>query len=767
MRFWGTAVVCALLGGPALAAPPGQRLEIELEPVEQDFVFEGTLLFREITGSRAGEAASARTPAHSGSLSVSLPSGRWLATLESPRAYAPPILIDLGETPGTGEPRAHLLVWPKGQIRGTFQLPAQGVLPAETFIEFSRPPNFPGHPKLPAGRVACPIERSGSFQCSVPAGPLDLVLRIDGFVAHYRWETSVDPGKASELGRLVLVRGASVVGRVVAEGAPFDPAKCLVRLIPRVGPGASGTDYVLRQRLTGTGPTTSVDRRGFFQFRGVAPGTFRLEALHPGFATATLPEVDILAQSETSLDGPLLLRPPLELTVHIEPPVDALDRPWQVTIASYQESEGTFDTPLFDGKASLGGVVRLRDIAPGRYWISATDTAGSRLWSDPEVEITDQGDAEVAVVIDYLAVRGKLLYGNEPVGGQVWFGGRNGLVRTEVETDADGLFEALLPRAGLWSVEVELSQPALRRTFRRTLERGSDGWAELELKVPATRIFGRVVDEAGSPVAGARAFAAVGGEPRQASTAGDQGRFEIHGAPVGEIALSAESPGPELLVGESQFVQLFEDQSLGPIEITLGKRRALTGRVLDRSGPVAGALVSWLVLVPDNVGSSTPGLTDHEGRCALKVPGRARELLVTVAAPGRALSVQRVPVRPEVDLVIESDGGDLLLDVGASRDPADATGGEGPLAFFVDGLPVANGTLARWAREHGASAFRGRLWRLPRLAPGLWSVCLGNEPVTSGVDPETWRGRARCAEGWVVPGGRLELTLAAPQTWTN
>jgi hypothetical protein len=168
-----------------------------------------------------------------------------------------------------------------------------------------------------------------------------------------------------------------------------------------------------------------------------------------------------------------------------------------------------------------------------------------------------------------------------------------------------------------------------------------------------------------------------------------------------------------------------------------------------------------LVLVPETVGSSAPALTDHQGRFALSVPGRARELLVTIAAPGRALSVQRLPVRAELDLVVESEGGELALDVGSSRDPADATGREGTLAFFVDGLPVGTATLARWARDHGASAFRGRFWRLPRLSPGLWSVCVGSETVASGVDPETWRGKARCAEGWVVPGGRLELALEA------
>ncbi|MDX1998449.1 MAG: carboxypeptidase-like regulatory domain-containing protein [Thermoanaerobaculia bacterium] len=537
-----------------------------------------------------------------------------------------------------------------------------------------------------------------------------------------------------------------------------------MRLVPRVGAGATETDYVLRKRLTGTGPVASVDERGFFQFRGVSPGAYRLEGLHPGFATAVLPEVDILAESETSLEAPLLLRPPIELRVVLDPPVDALDRPWQVTIARFQESEGSFDAPIFDSKASLGGVVRLRDVTPGRYWISAADTSGARLWSDPEVHIGGLEDSEVAVDIDYLAVHGTLRYGDEPVAGQVWFGGRHGLVRSEVETDPDGHFEVLLPRAGLWTVEVELSQPAVRRTFRRTLERGTDGWAELELTVPATRIFGRVVDEAGRPVAGARAFAAVPGESRQTSTTDSSGRFEIHGAPVGEVALSAESTGPEELAGESLFLQLFEDQELGPVEIALTKRRPLNGRIVDRSGPVAGALVSWLVLVPETVGSAAPALTDHQGRFALSVPGRARELLVTIAAPGRALSVQRLPVRPEVDLVVESAGGDLALDVGSSRDLADATGREGTLAFFVDGLPVGTATLARWARDHGASAFRGRFWRLPRLSPGLWSVCLGSEPVASGVDPETWRGKARCAEGWVVPGGRLELALEALET---
>lgn len=763
VRFWRAAVAVVVLGSPLLATSPPKPLEIEIVFAERDLKFEGKLNLRLIGGDGVGtETVSVET--RPGVLSVPLPPGRWLATLESSQAYASPTLIDHFESPGAGNSRVRWLAWATGQLSGSLQSSAGRSLPSSVLIEFSRPPDHQATPALPSGRVPCPVERSGRLQCLVPVGPLDLVVRGDGFVPHYRWDVRVNSDQPRDLGKLVLVPGASVAGRIAAEGAPFDPTKCLVRLVPRVGAGATETDYVLRKRLTGTGPVASVDERGFFQFRGVPPGAYRLEGLHPGFATAVLPEVDILAENETTLDAPLLLRPPVELTVVLDPPLDVLDRPWQVTIAHYQESESAFDAPIFDGKASLGGVVRLRDVIPGRYWISASDTSGARLWSDPEVRIEGQGNAEVAVTLDYLAVRGRLRYGDEPVAGQVWFGGRHGLVRTEVETDPDGHFEALLPRAGLWNVEVELSHPAVRRTFRRTLERGADGWAELELTVPATRIFGRVVDEAGRPVAGARAFAAVAGEPRQTSTTDSAGRFEIEGAPIGEIALSAESSGPEALTGESLFLQLFEDQALGPVEIALTKRQPLTGRVLDRSGPIAGALVSWLVLVPETVGSSAPALTDHQGRFALSVPGRARELLVTIAAPGRALSVQRLPVRPEVDLVVESEGGELALDVGSSRDPADATGREGTLAFFVDGLPVGTATLARWARDHGASAFRGRFWRLPRLSPGLWSVCVGSETVASGIDPETWRGKARCVEGWVVPGGRLELALEALET---
>jgi|CXWL01.1.fsa_nt_gi hypothetical protein len=760
MGFWGTLAFFVLLGGSVSAEQVPKPVEILMEVVERDFQFEGTLHLQPIAGSGGPRSAEALSvPIKPGALVVPLVPGRWLAKLESPQGYSPPVIIDTTVTSKVPSP-VRLLVWPQGLVRASLDNPSRRPLPTSLHVEFSRPPSHQSSHSLPAGRAGCPIEQ-GRLHCFVPAGPLDLVVRADGFVPHYRWDSKVKAGEAIELGTLVLVPGASVVGRVAAEGATFDPSNCLVRLIPRLGLAASSTDYVLKRRLTGTGPTTSVDGRGFFQLRGVAPGSYRLEVVHPGFATAVLPEIEILEERETSLDAPLLLRPPLELSVLIEPALDALERPWQISISRYQDSEGTFDPPLFEGKASLGGELHLREVPAGRYWISVTDATGARLWSDPEILVEGEADSQVRVAIDYLPVRGELLYGDEGVPGEIHFGGRNGLVRTAVVTDTEGRFEVLLPRSGLWDVAVELSEPPVQRTFRRTLVRGSDGWAELELKVPATRIFGRVVGEEGMPIEGARVFAAVAGIARQTSSTDQLGHFEILGAPVGEVALSAESLEPDALAGESQFVQLFENQSLGPIEIVLAKRRALVGRVVDGSGPVAGAVVSWLVLVPETVGSSAPALTDHEGRFELKLPSAARELLVTIAAAGRALSVQRVPVQSSVELLVESEGGEISLDVGNSRDPADATGREGTLAFFVDGLPVGTATLARWAREHGASAFRGRVWRLPRLAPGIWSVCLGSEPVVSGVDPEGWRGRARCAEGWVVPGGRLELTLEA------
>ena len=70
-----------------------------------------------------------------------------------------------------------------------------------------------------------------------------------------------------------------------------------------------------------------------------------------------------------------------------------------------------------------------------------------------------------------------------------------------MESDDEGRFHGILPREGPWKIEVQAAEPAFSTSARAEVDAGRSGKATLDIRLPDTRIFGRVVDEQGKPVA--------------------------------------------------------------------------------------------------------------------------------------------------------------------------------------------------------------------------------------------------------------------------
>jgi protocatechuate 3,4-dioxygenase beta subunit len=163
----------------------------------------------------------------------------------------------------------------------------------------------------------------------------------------------------------------------------------------------------------------------------------------------------------------------------------------------------------------------------------------------------------------------------------------------EMKTDAEGRFRVMLAEPGLSVALRVLPEGLPSARFSGPFDSGED--TDLfDVQIPAAaRAAGRVFDESGAPISGARVLA-VGSEAPLETEArflseartGADGSFSMTGAPAGPRALVAAAPG----FVRSQRVQI---DPKGDERIVLKRGGSVKGVVLDTSGmPVAGAIVT-------------------------------------------------------------------------------------------------------------------------------------------------------------------------------
>ena len=124
-------------------------------------------------------------------------------------------------------------------------------------------------------------------------------------------------------------------------------------------------------------------------------------------------------------------------------------------------------------------------------------------------------------------------------------------------------------------------------------------FSEREFDIPLSgraRIRGRVFDEDGRPLAGARVsawlrgrFFGVDDEVVREATSDETGHYELAFLPEGTLKVSADHPA--YLESHPASVETAEDQSV-ELDITLGAGKAIRGTLVDEGGgPVAGVAI--------------------------------------------------------------------------------------------------------------------------------------------------------------------------------
>ena len=672
----------------------------------------------------------------------------WRAVLEAPGFWSEPRSF----SPEPQQP-VGIRVWPTAEVRGLVNVPRGEAMPSEIAVRFEAAPDSEWFGKLPRTQVDCPIEE-GRWKCEIPAINADLRMRCPGFISHFFWDFPLSPGGIHQFGNLRLRRGASLVGQVgMLEGSL--PEKIEIKIAPMVTGGAPSPADL--KRLDAMGRTTEPDERGFFHLEGIRPGSYVLTGNYPGGAPTRVFPVNIFEHAETEVAKPIILSPPLTLEVHLVPALDMEGKPWTIELLQISALSGITDKRL-TGKASETGLFEAAGLAPSGYLIRVGDTTGNVIASE-NFDLTPSS-TRLEIELPLVMVEGKILFGSEPLLADLLFGGQFSPKQIHLPSDHNGNFFGYLPHDGEWLVYLTSEQPQIVRNLKVDVD-AEEGLAEVVIRLPETRVSGRVVMPDGTPLQGlARAY-----DPMIANwvvqRTDEEGRFLFEGLPEGLNILVADSGR----FGASAEVRLDVVAKLDPApEIVVPPFRHITGTIVGPNGPIANALVKALEYEASNF---TPRLiplplqtrTTLDGKFDLRTTASSDRLQLIVYPPGYALSVSAIMSLPDESVTVPVDQtmGTVVFELEGPFQWADRWGPRPSL--WIDGIPYDFTTLTDWMNVNNVRA-QGKEFMIPALPPGQVRACfIAPDPENISGVPEPEVGD--CREGFLSPGGELRFRFTS------
>jgi hypothetical protein len=391
--------------------------------------------------------------------------------------------------------------------------------------------------------------------------------------------------------------------------------------------------------------------------------------------------------------------------------------------------------------------------------VNIADDAGNG-FADVEID-TETALLPIQIEIASVAVSGTLSIGEEPFAGVLYFGGERGAERATAESDEEGAYAVVLPRAGSWPVDIRSEEPPIRRRMSSVAvpEPRDSAAVTVDIDLPDSRIYGRVVTPSGAvPDPLPFVYASRGAWENTWRVADEDGRFDFRGLGEGAIDLYAMSSSAR---SDTRVVRAADGQET---EVTLTVREFLKvgGRVVGSSGPLPGANV---VVVPasDPVAFFPPATTDAHGRFEALLSAGTQQVHATVSALGHTMTVERSTIVEggEIVVILEREGGTLRVERPGSTM---ARGAKTVSLFYRNGVPFGRGEIEKWSSLHPSEpgVDLDPSWiTVSALASGRYDVCTVPEPEMSSWLRAGPMRQALCVTVHLSAG--REETVALPE----
>lgn len=416
---------------------------------------------------------------------------------------------------------------------------------------------------------------------NLPPGRYDLMAWGRGFAPLTLPNLEIPEGAATtDLGTLVLAPGVALEGRVVddagkpVEGAQIHVAEAADDAIPFRRPretaepqGMSALDGFFRIEDLRAGSAVDVTALRTGHAPGEAQGV-RVPADEP--VRIVLLAVATLSGRVLDPDGRPI--PNASVGLHIRPRAGR-GLGGRLT---YSTSGGA---PLF-GRSDADGNFRLTDVAPGvvGLWAVASGWQSGEV-SDLELRAGEEKTGVEIVLSPAAFVEGRVLSpsGRPVPGAEVQLTPEAGPMSmvASAGTDGDGRYQLDGVPPGRRTVEA--THPDYGTGRREADLRAGENSLDIALEA-GSEVTGRVVDDAGAPVASASVVLRKPGSfQRLEATSGADGSFRIAAVPDGSYDARATKEG----FAPSESVQVtVTGGSAGSIELRLARGGAIVGRIL-------------------------------------------------------------------------------------------------------------------------------------------------------------------------------------------